>query len=42
MAKIFIKSKERSQDDEFWHRIQQLKMQELWDNKEEEEAWKDL
>ncbi len=30
--------KERNQYDEFLHKIQQQKMQELWDNKEDE-AW---
>ena len=38
MAKIFIKLKERNQYDEFLHKIQQPKMKELWDNKEDE-AW---
>ncbi len=33
-------SKKRRQYDEFLHRIQQKKMQELWDN-EEDEAWED-
>lgn len=36
MAKIFIKLKERNQYDEFLHKIQQPKMKELWDNKEDE------
>lgn len=40
MASIFIKLKQRNQYDEFLHKIQQEKMQELWDNKEDEE-WKD-
>lgn len=40
MVKIFIESKKRNQYDEFLHRIQQSKMQELWDNKEDE-AWED-
>lgn len=30
--------RERNQYDEFLHKIQQQKMQELWDNKEDE-AW---
>jgi len=34
----FIKQKERNQYDEFLHKIQQPKMKELWDNKEDE-AW---
>ena len=38
MIKIFLETKKRSQYDEFLHRIQQLKMQELWDNKEDD-AW---
>jgi rRNA pseudouridine-1189 N-methylase Emg1 (Nep1/Mra1 family) len=38
MARIFIKLKERNQYDEFLHKIQQPKMRELWDNKEDE-AW---
>lgn len=38
MVKIFVESKKRNQYDEFLHRIQQSKMQELWDNKEDE-AW---
>ncbi len=36
MAKIIIKLKERNQYDEFLHKIQQPKMKELWDNKEDE------
>ena len=38
MADIFIKMKKRNQYDEFLHKIQQEKMKELWDNKEDE-AW---
>ena len=38
MSKIFIALKERNQYDEFLHKIQQQKMKELWDNKEDE-AW---
>ncbi|MBS3092290.1 hypothetical protein J4466_02615 [Candidatus Pacearchaeota archaeon] len=38
MANIFIKLKERNQYDEFLHKIQQPKMKELWNNKEDE-AW---
>jgi len=37
MTKMFIKMKERNQYDEFLHKIQQQKMRELWDNKEDEE-----
>ena len=36
MAKIMLKLKERNQYDEFLHKIQQPKMKELWDNKEDE------
>ena len=36
MAKIFIQIRERNQYDEFLHKIQQPKMKELWDNKEDE------
>lgn len=42
MARIFIKMKERNQYDEFLHKIQQPKMKELWDNKDDEdweEGW---
>ena len=38
MSKIFITIKQRNQYDEFLHKIQQPKMKELWDNKEDE-AW---
>ena len=38
MSKIFIAIKEKNQYDEFLHKIQQQKMKELWDNKEDE-AW---
>lgn len=38
MTSIFLKLKERNQYDEFLHKIQQDKMKELWDNKEDE-AW---
>ena len=38
MSKIFIVLKKRNQYDEFLHKIQQPKMKELWDNKEDE-AW---
>ncbi len=36
MLFIFLKIKERNQYDEFLHKIQQPKMKELWDNKEDE------
>ena len=34
MAVMLIKLRERNQYDEFLHKIQQPKMKELWDNKE--------
>ena len=37
MLSIFLKIKEKNQYDEFLHKIQQEKMRELWDNKEDEE-----
>ena len=40
MIEIFKNVKNRNQYDEFLHKIQQHKMKELWDNKEDE-AWKD-
>jgi len=36
MSKMFIAIKERNQYDEFLHKIQQPKMNELWNNKEDE------
>jgi hypothetical protein len=36
MARIILRLKERNQYDEFLHKIQQPKMKELWDNKEDE------
>jgi hypothetical protein len=41
MAEIIIKLKERNQYDEFLHKIQQPKMKEIWDNKEDE-AWDNI
>jgi len=38
MSKIFIVLKQKNQYDEFLHKIQQQKMKELWNNKEDE-AW---
>ena len=38
MAYIFKNTKKHNQYDEFLHKIQQTKMKELWDNKEDE-AW---
>ena len=38
MVQVFKGVKKRNQYDEFLHKIQQAKMKELWDNKEDE-AW---
>ena len=38
MIDVFKTIKKRNQYDEFLHKIQQAKMKELWDNKEDE-AW---
>ena len=38
IVSVFMVSKKRSGYDEFLHKIQQAKMKELWDNKEDE-AW---
>jgi len=40
MIEIFNNVKKRNQYDEFLHKIQQHKMKELWDNKEDE-VWDD-
>jgi len=40
MVKIFKELKKRNQYDAFLHKIQQDKMRELWDNKEDED-WED-
>jgi rRNA pseudouridine-1189 N-methylase Emg1 (Nep1/Mra1 family) len=40
MIELFKNVKKRNQYDEFLHKIQQQKMKELWDNKEDE-AWED-
>ena len=37
MIKVFKAVKKKNQYDEFLHKIQQAKMTELWDNKEDEE-----
>ena len=38
MTNMYVKAKkQKSQYDEFLHRIQQQKMKELWDNKKDEE-----
>ena len=39
LIEIFKNVKERNQYDEFLHNIQQPKMKDLWDNKEDE-VWK--
>ena len=36
MIKLFESVKRKNQYDEFLHKIQQAKMKELWDNKEDE------
>jgi len=38
MAEVFQNVRKNNQYDEFLHKIQQPKMKELWDNKEDE-AW---
>jgi len=38
MIDIFMSIKKKNQYDEFLHKVQQAKMKELWDNKEDE-AW---
>ncbi len=38
VVSVFIASKKKSNYDEFLHKIQQSKMKELWDNREDE-AW---
>ena len=38
MVQIFKSVKSKNQYDEFLHKIQQVKMKELWDNKDDE-AW---
>lgn len=40
MLNVFINLKNKNQYDEFLHKIQQTKMKELWDNKEDE-IWED-
>jgi hypothetical protein len=41
MIEIFTNVKKKNQYDEFLHKIQQQKMNELWHNKEDE-AWEDV
>ena len=38
MMRVFVSVKKNNQYDEFLHKIQQTKMKDLWDNKEDE-AW---
>jgi len=38
MIHVFQEVKKRNQYDEFLHKVQQMKMKELWDNKEDD-AW---
>ncbi len=40
MIRLYKSAKQRNQYDRFLHEIQKRKMQELWDNKEDE-AWED-
>lgn len=40
LIRLAKEPKKRTQYDEFLHRIQQIKMKELWDNPEDE-AWQD-
>ncbi len=41
MVEMYKLHKSNNQYDEFLHKIQQLKMKELWDNKEDEE-WQNI
>ena len=41
MARIFITLKKRNQYDEFLHKIQQPKMKEIWDNKNDQ-GWENV
>lgn len=41
MVTLFKNVKKKNQYDEFLHKIQQAKMKELWDNKEDE-AWENV
>lgn len=41
ITKQFLIAKKRNQYDEFLHKIQQEKMRELWDNKEDE-VWENV
>ena len=41
MIKLFNATRDRNQYDEFLHKVQQHKMKELWDNKEDE-VWENV
>ena len=41
MIKVFESTKKANQYDKFLHKIQQLKMKELWDNKKDE-VWENV
>jgi len=41
MIKVYAEVKKKDQYDKFLHNIQQCKMKELWDNKEDE-AWESV
>ncbi|MBS3156030.1 hypothetical protein J4413_02235 [Candidatus Woesearchaeota archaeon] len=41
MIRVFQAAKKKNQYDEFLHKIQQAKIKELWDNKEDE-AWQNV
>ena len=41
IVKVYLKFRKRSQYDEFLHKIQQPKMKEIWDNKEDE-IWENV
>ncbi len=41
MVDVFKSIKKKNQYDEFLHKIQQVKMKELWDNKEDE-VWQNV
>lgn len=41
MVTLYLTLRKRSQYDEFLHKIQQPKMKELWDNKEDE-SWENV
>ncbi len=41
MVKIFLRMKQMNQYDEFLHKVQHTKMNELWNNKDDE-AWENV